>query len=131
MAAQGTWGLGEQRRSERYWEGKLGSLAGRWDLTVGSFHISNVRAKQRCVSRGIVWEILGKALACNGSQSDFIYGDYLELTPTHGQKNRAFVLPDGTIMAWSKPAGGGDLTGLGAKGVNNYNELWQARKVYG
>jgi len=75
--------------------------------------------------------LLGKALAANGSQADFVYGDYLELTPTHGQKNRAFVLPDGTIMAWSKPAGGGDLTGLGAKGVNNYNELWQARKVYG
>ena len=74
--------------------------------------------------------LLGKALAANGSQSNFVYGDYLELTPTHGQKNRAFVLPDGTIMAWSKPAGGGDLTGLGAKGVNNYNELWAAREVY-
>jgi len=74
--------------------------------------------------------LLGKALALNGSQENFIYGDYLELTPTYGQKNRAFVLPDGTIMAWSKPAGGGDLTGLGAKGVNNYNELWAARKVY-
>jgi hypothetical protein len=33
-------------------------------LTVGSFHISNVRAKQRFVSCGIVWEILGKAMAC-------------------------------------------------------------------
>lgn len=75
--------------------------------------------------------LLGKALALNGSQANFIYGDYLELTPTHGQKNRAFVLPDGTIMAWSKPAGGGDLKGLGAKGVNNYNELWHARGVYG
>jgi hypothetical protein len=74
--------------------------------------------------------LLGKALAFNGSQANFVYGDYLELTPTYGQKNRGFVLPDGTIMAWSKPAGGGDLTGLGAKGVNNYNELWAARKVY-
>lgn len=74
--------------------------------------------------------LLGKALATNGSQSDFVYGDYLELTPTHQQKNRAFVLPDGTIMAWSKPSGGGDLTGVGAKGVNNYNELWAARQVY-
>jgi hypothetical protein len=54
----------------------------------------------------------------------------LELTPTHEQKNRAFILPDGTIMAWSKPSGGGDLTGVGAKGVNNYNELWHARSVY-
>ena len=74
--------------------------------------------------------LLGKALASNGSQSDFVYGDYLELTPTHEQKNRAFVLPDGTIMAWSKPSGGGDLTGVGAKGVNNYNELWGTREVY-
>jgi mannosyltransferase OCH1-like enzyme len=74
--------------------------------------------------------LLGKALAANGSQADFVYGDYLELTPTHEQKNRAFVLPDGTIMAWSKPSGGGDLTGVGAKGVNNYNELWAARQVY-
>lgn len=74
--------------------------------------------------------LLGKALAVNGSQSDFIYGDYLELTPTHEQKNRAFVLPDGTIMAWSKPSGGGDLSGLGAKGVNNYNEMWAAKRIY-
>jgi mannosyltransferase OCH1-like enzyme len=56
--------------------------------------------------------LLGRALAAHGGQSDFVYGDYLELTPTHEQKNRAFVLPDGTIMAWSKPSGGGDLTGL-------------------
>lgn len=74
--------------------------------------------------------LLGQALAMNRGQGDFVYGDYFELTPTHEQKNRAFVLPDGTIMAWSKPSGGGDLTGLGAKGVNNYNELWAARAVY-
>jgi mannosyltransferase OCH1-like enzyme len=74
--------------------------------------------------------LLGRALAVHGSQSDFIYGDYLELTPTYEQKNRAFILPDGTIMAWSKPSGGGDLTGVGAKGVNNYNELWANRQVY-
>ena len=74
--------------------------------------------------------LLGKALASNGSQENFIYGDFLELTPTHEQKNKAFVLPDGTIMAWHKPSGGGDLTGLGAKGVNNYNEMWSKREVY-
>ena len=74
--------------------------------------------------------LLGAALAANGGETNFVYGDYLELTPTHEQKNRAFVLPDGTIMAWSKPSGGGDLTGIGAKGVNNYNELWAAKQVY-
>jgi mannosyltransferase OCH1-like enzyme len=74
--------------------------------------------------------LLGAALAANGSQPDFVYGDFLELTPTHEQKNKAFVLPDGTIMAWHKPSGGGDLTGVGAKGVNNYNEMWNKREVY-
>jgi mannosyltransferase OCH1-like enzyme len=74
--------------------------------------------------------LLGAALAANGGNANFVYGDYLELTPTHEQKNRAFVLPNGTIMAWSKPSGGGDLTGVGAKGVNNYNELWHSRQVY-
>ena len=74
--------------------------------------------------------LLGAALAANGGNANAIYGDYLELTPTHEQKNRAFVLPDGTIMGWGKPSGGGDLTGLGAKGTNNYNELWHGRNVY-
>ena len=75
--------------------------------------------------------LLGAALAANGGQSDFVYGDYLELTTNHQNKNRAFVLPDGTIMGWGKPTDGGDLKGLGAKGTNNYNELWAQKQVYG
>lgn len=74
--------------------------------------------------------LLGAALAANGGNANNVFGDYLELTPTYEQKNRAFVLPNGTIMAWSKPSAGGDLTQLGAKGTNNYNELWAARNVY-
>jgi hypothetical protein len=74
--------------------------------------------------------LLGQAMAIHGGQPDFVFGDYLELTPTHEKKNRGFILPDGTIMAWSKPCGGGDLTGVGGKGVNNYNELWASRRVY-
>jgi mannosyltransferase OCH1-like enzyme len=75
--------------------------------------------------------LLGQALAMNGPNADFVYGDFLELTPNHEQKNKAFVLPDGTILAWHKPSGGGDLAGLGAAGVNNYNEMWARREVYG
>jgi mannosyltransferase OCH1-like enzyme len=74
--------------------------------------------------------LLGQSLARHGSDADYVFGDYLELTPLHEQKNRAFVLPDGTIMAWSKPAGGGDLTALGAGKTNNYNELWANRSAY-
>lgn len=75
--------------------------------------------------------LLGQALAEHGPDESFVYGDYLELTPQHSQQNRAFVLPDGTILAWSKRAGGGDLTALGGRGVNNYNRAWHARTVYG
>ena len=74
--------------------------------------------------------VLGQALAKHGEQSSFVYGDFLELTPTHQKHNTAFVLPDGTILAWGKPAGGGDLSALGAKGTNNYNQLWHDRLIY-
>ena len=74
--------------------------------------------------------VFGAALAAHRAQENYIFGDYLELTPARRIRNGAFVLPDGTIMAWSKPAGGGDLAGLGASGVNNYNDFWKARDVY-
>ena len=73
--------------------------------------------------------LLGAALAANGGNANHVFGDYLELTPTHQNKNRAFILPDGTIMGWGKPSDGGDLTGLGAEGTNNYNQIWAERKV--
>ena len=74
--------------------------------------------------------LFGQMLAANRGQPDFVYGDYLELTPVHEQKNRAFVLPNGTILAWGKPSGGGDIASLGAVGTNNYNELWHSREIY-
>ena len=39
-------------------------------------------------------------------------------------------LPDGTIFALKKPSSGGDLSALGATGVNNYNELWYTKNLY-
>lgn len=74
--------------------------------------------------------LLGEALAAHRGNANFIYGDHIELTPGHENKNRSFVLPDGTILAWGKPSGGADLTALGARGVNNYNELWRSKNVY-
>jgi hypothetical protein len=59
-----------------------------------------------------------------------IFGDAIELTPNHVNKNKALVLPDGTIFALKKPAMGGDLSALGATGVNNYNELWYKKDLY-
>ena len=74
--------------------------------------------------------VFGEALAAHRSQANYVFGDVLELTPAYQNKNKAFVLPNGTIMAWNKPVEGGDIAGLGAKGVNNYNEFWHARDVY-
>jgi mannosyltransferase OCH1-like enzyme len=74
--------------------------------------------------------VLGQALAKHGEQANYVYGDFLQLTPTHEKQNTAFVLPDGTILAWGKTAGGGDLSAFGAKGVNNYNDLWRNKRLY-
>jgi mannosyltransferase OCH1-like enzyme len=74
--------------------------------------------------------VLGQALAKHGEQANYVYGDFLQLTPTHEKQNTAFVLPDGTILAWGKTAGGGDLSAFGAKGVNNYNDLWRNKTLY-
>jgi len=76
--------------------------------------------------------LLGRALAqVDPDLTTLVVGESIRLTPTHAHKNLAFVLPDGTILAFHKPAGSGDLTALGAIGTNNYVELWQQRRVYG
>ena len=76
--------------------------------------------------------LLGRALAqVDPDLATLVVGESIRLTPTHANKNLAFVLPDGTIFAFHKPAGAADLTALGATGTNNYVELWQQRRVYG
>ena len=74
--------------------------------------------------------VLGKAMAGYGERSGIVVGDFIFLTPLHSQRNSAFVLPDGLILALGKPAAGGDLSQLGAKGSNNYNFFYQTRTVY-
>jgi hypothetical protein len=77
--------------------------------------------------------LFGRALAMHGPNDNATIGEVIQLTPRHPVKNRAFLLPDGQIMAWAKPkhiAQGGDLSGFGASGVNNYNELWKQKRIY-
>lgn len=74
--------------------------------------------------------LLGKAFAFNGDTTSNIFGDYVFLTPLHPNRNPAFVLPDGLIFAIGKPAGGGDLTALGAQGTNNYNDFYNQKDIY-
>ena len=74
--------------------------------------------------------LFGRAIAIHGLTEKNIFGDLMHLTPQHNIKNTAFVLPNGIIVAWGKKAEGGDLSALGVVGANNYNELWQERKIY-
>ena len=66
----------------------------------------------------------------SGNQGAFMESSYTRLTPLYADKNKCFILPDGTLVAESKRANGGDLTALGAKDTNNYNEFWHSRQVY-
>lgn len=126
-----------QRFSFTSWACSIGIMYSKADNTALQFAIEMIINNCKNKYYGITPlcptgpSLLGAALAANGGKTNFVYGDYLELTPTHDQKNRAFVLPDGTIMGWGKPSGGGDLIGLGAKGTNNYNELWSTKQIYG
>lgn len=70
----------------------------------------------------------GEALATTREKVGMVVGDTLDLTPTHQIKNRASVLPDGTIVAWHKA---GDLMSLSGIGTNDYNFFWCNRTAYG
>ncbi len=78
--------------------------------------------------------VLGRSIAIHGSDPLIMTGMLQTLTPSHYYKNNAFVLPDGTILAWGKktwgtPQGNG-LQALGAKGTDSYAELYNAKKIY-
>ena len=78
--------------------------------------------------------VLGQAIAEHGPNKQTIFGDFLELTPNHINKNRAAVLTDGSIIAMYKPSMKEglrqDLKEIGAKGTNDYEAMWINRDVY-
>jgi len=80
-----------------------------------------------CPTGPTLW---GRAIAMTGVDATYAFGDFLELTPLHSKKNKAMVMPDGTIFAFNKQSEGGDLKSLGAKGTNNYNHFWHSKNVY-
>jgi hypothetical protein len=75
--------------------------------------------------------LFGRALAMSGDTEGHVVGDRMSLTPMHPKKNIAFVMPDGSVIAWAKNKGhGGDLTPYGETTGNNYMEMWKARDIY-
>ena len=115
--------------------GVIFARAGHPALEVAIFNIiNNVDNKYYgmtplCPTGPSLW---GRSIAeCATETHDgLFFGDCMELTPNHPNKNKSFVLPDGTIIAECKPANGGDLTRLGCRDSNNYNEIWHSKQVY-
>lgn len=78
--------------------------------------------------------LLGRALELCSGDPAAMFGRYMPLTPEHPRKNYAFVLPEGTILAWGKVTHGTDapdgLLAFKAVGTNSYNILWERGLVY-
>ena len=79
--------------------------------------------------------VLGRSIAFYGAQKSHIIGHFIALTPLHKQKNRSYVLPSGDIFAlhkdaWMPKVKSGEIESLGAKGTNNYLDLYTTRKFY-
>lgn len=73
---------------------------------------------------------LGRNVARFGDGSNVLAGTLMALTPEFQKKNRAFVLPDGTLLALSKPDSQSGLAHMGLTGGNSYYELYKARRIY-
>ncbi|WP_156097863.1 glycosyltransferase [Synechococcus sp. KORDI-100] len=63
------------------------------------------------------------------------HGFFMQLTPFHKYKNRAYVGPSGHLMAlhkstWNRNASEGSLEAFGTSGVNNYIAMWSRKEIY-
>tara|TARA_Y100001968_G_scaffold315758_1_gene342722 strand:- start:315 stop:1082 length:768 start_codon:yes stop_codon:yes gene_type:complete len=79
--------------------------------------------------------VLGRAFAFHGASHKHIMGTFLQLSPFYENKNKAYLIPDGTIIAlhkdaWIKGCNEGDLSSLIDKGTNNYVEMYTSGNVY-
>lgn len=110
-----------------YAKARHASLAKAIELIINNVNNKFYGQTPLCPTGPSLW---GRALAITGLDSGVLFGDAIELTPNHKRKNKAMILPDGTILAYKKPSGGGDLRSLGATGTNNYNIFWREKRVY-
>ncbi|MDK4679439.1 glycosyltransferase family 32 protein [Kingella negevensis] len=94
------------------------------------YNISHeIRGRTTLAATGPV--ALGHILAQEGANHRILTGSFMDLTPTHPRKNRGYVFHDGFLFALHKGENmGGDLSAFGAKGTNNYLQLYQERKEY-
>ena len=79
--------------------------------------------------------LFGNKIVNYSPSSGVYYGYFRPLTPDFKKLNRAYVGPSGDILslhktAWFPGSFNGSLESFGAKGVNNYLDMWLYRQVY-
>ena len=79
--------------------------------------------------------VLGRAFAFYGLRNNHIIGHFMQLTPNHSNKNRSYILPDGTILAlhkdaWVLNAKGGQLNEFGFDDAENYYTMFVNKDIY-
>ena len=79
--------------------------------------------------------LFGSVISNYVPDSGYHHGYFMQLTPFHAKKNRAYVGPGGEIIAlhktaWSSGAKEARLDNFGAKGVNKYTTMWLHGEVY-
>ena len=79
--------------------------------------------------------MFGQLIAGYAPALGYHNGYFMQLTPLHDNKNRAYIGPGGEIIAfhktaWCREATEASLSQFGAKGVNNYAKMWMHREVY-
>ena len=79
--------------------------------------------------------VIGRALAFYGLNKDQIIGHFLPLTPNHRNKNRSYLLPDGSILAlhkdaWLLNAKPAQISEFGINDSDNYLEMYNKKDIY-
>ncbi len=77
--------------------------------------------------------VLGRAISIVGKTDKYYDGHFMQLTPQHHQKNKAYVMRTGEIFAWHRSyinSNFESLSDFGLIGGNDYRKLWRDRKVY-
>ena len=79
--------------------------------------------------------VLGRALAFYGLDRNQVIGHFLPLTPNHLNKNRSYILPDGSILAlhkdaWLHNAKPAQISEFGITDSDNYLEMYNKKDIY-
>jgi len=79
--------------------------------------------------------LFGRVIACHSHEMNTIFGEFRPLTYGLSLSNLMYITNSGRLVAqhkssWLPGLEGGDFSALGAKGTNNYKQLWNTRAIY-